>query len=181
MPSPPLEPAVLSLLEIIASALPDGALVIDREQRIILHNRVFAGWYPKPVARKLATIPCHEAICLSSCEEHGCVAKQCMDMGRVRYDEVDAKLSGVEEHRKVIVSGGGIPGPKGRVDHAMVIIRDVTDEANVQVKYQTMLESTARERAAIQMALRERTARLVEVATALADLRELTVELQRGG
>lgn len=177
----PLEAPILSLLEIVGGALPDGALLVDREQRIVQHNRVLVGWYPKPVARKLSGMTCKEALCLSICDQQGCVAKQCMDLGRVRYDEVDARLAGTDEVRKVIVSAGGIPDARGKTDHALVIIRDVTDEANVQGKYQQMLETTARERAATQALFRERTARLIEVAQALADLRELAVELQRSG
>lgn len=181
MPPAPLEAQTLALIELIGGALPDGALLVDRDQRIVQHNRVLVGWYPKPVARKLATMTCKEALCLSICEQQGCVARQCMELGRVRYDEVDARFAGTDESRKVIVSAGGIPDARGRMDHALMMIRDVTDEANVQGKYQQMLETTARERAATQALLRERTARLIEVAQALADLRELTVELQRSG
>jgi PAS domain-containing protein len=181
VPISPLDPVTLSLLEIVANALPDGAILVNREQRIVQHNRVFAGWYPKPVARKLGGMTCKDALCLSICEQQGCIAQQCMELGRVRYDEVDARLAGTDEARKVIVSAGGIPDARGHIDHTLMIIRDVTDEANVQGKYQQMLETTARERAATQALLRERTARLIEVAQALADLRELAVELQRSG
>ena len=79
-------------------------------------------------------------------------------------DEISGVIVGDPEAKKLrfILSAIPITDESGQHVGALEIQRNVTDEAEVQVKYQEMLETEARERERLATQIRARTKELLE-------------------
>src|SRR5215470_6577590 len=119
-----------------ADAIIDSWFIVDHERNIVEFNRTFYGMLPRNVAREL-----------NICKEQ-CIAHQCWrDHRQVRLDEIKGVVPGGDGgEMRFILSALPIYDDAGNPIGALEIQRNVTDEATVQVKYQEMLESEARER-----------------------------------
>jgi hypothetical protein len=92
-----------------------------------------------------------------------CIAKQCWtDNRHVRLDEISGSIAGEAGKLRFILSAVPITDERGNHVGALEIQRNVTDEAVVQVKYQEMLETEARERERLANQVRMRTKELLE-------------------
>jgi len=82
----------------------------------------------------------------------------------VRLDEITGTVIGDAEGQQLrfILSAVPITDEAGNHIGAVEIQRNVTDEAVVQVKYQEMLETEARERERLATQIRTRTKELLE-------------------
>ena len=108
------------------------------------------------------------------------VAKECIEAGRhVRLDEISVKMTGSDDELRMILSGIPLRTDE-QVVGALVILRKVTDEAMIQVKYQEMLETEARERERLMDQMRERTSALVETNELLLNLQQELMEYKKG-
>ena len=129
----------------VASVIVDSYFVVDTERRIVDFNRAFFALLPRQVARGLKGKRCYEVIELNICKSE-CIAKQCWtDNRHVRLDEISGQIAGESQKLRFILSA--VP---------------ITDEAVVQVKYQEMLETEARERERLANQIRMRTKELLE-------------------
>jgi len=109
------------------------------------------------------------------------VVQECMQTGRhVRLDEIPIRAQGAEEELRVILSAIPLKKPDDEVTGALVILRNVTDEAMIQVKYQEMLETEARERERLVEQIKERTGSLVDANELLLDLQRELMEYKKG-
>ncbi len=154
----------LSEFKRTASAIVDSYFIVDGERNIIDFNRAFYAMLPRQVARGLKGKKCYDVIELNICKER-CIAKQCWDSGRhVRLDEITGTVIGDAEgqQQRFILSAVPITDESGKSIGALEIQRNVTDEAVVQVKYQEMLETEARERERLATQIRSRTKELLE-------------------
>lgn len=148
----------------VASAIVDSYFVVDTERRIVDFNRAFFAMLPRQVARGLKGKRCYEVLELNICKSE-CIAQQCWaDNRHVRLDEISGKVLGDPDAKELrfILSAVPITDETGTAVGALEIQRNVTDEAVVQVKYQEMLETEARERERLANQIRVRTKELLE-------------------
>jgi PAS domain-containing protein len=147
-----------------APAIVDSYFVVDRERRIVDFNRAFYALLPRQMARGLKGKKCYEVIELNICRDN-CIAQQCWrDSRHVRLDEINGAIVGDADAKKLrfILSAIPITDDTGQHVGALEIQRNVTDEAEVQGKYQEMLENEARERERLATQIRARTRELLE-------------------
>jgi PAS domain S-box-containing protein len=167
---------IIESFKSISDVVIDSYVITDRESRILDYNRAFFALFPRQVARKLKGMTFREVM-----QVERDVAKECMEMGRhVRLDEISVKMIGGEEELRMILSGVPIKQPDGTTTGAVVILRNVTDEAMIQVKYQEMLETEARERERLTEQIRERTLALVDANDLLLSLQRELVDYKKG-
>lgn len=146
----------------VASAIVDSYFVVDTERQIVDFNRAFFALLPRQVARGLKGKRCYEVIELNICKTD-CIAQQCWTNNRqVRLDEISGSIVGEAQKLRFILSAVPITDERGAHVGALEIQRNVTDEAVVQVKYQEMLETEARERERLANQVRMRTKELLE-------------------
>ena len=146
----------------VSSAIIDSYFLIDTERRIVDFNRAFHALLPRSVARGLKGKHCFEVLELNICK-HECIAEQCWaDSRHVRLDEISGNIAGETRKLRFILSAVPITDAAGNHIGAIEIQRNVTDEAVVQVKYQDMLETEARERERLANQVRMRTKELLE-------------------
>ena len=148
----------------VASSIIDSYFVVDSERRIVDFNRAFFAMLPRNLARGLKGRHCYEVLELNICKSE-CIAVQCWaDNRHVRLDEISGKVAGDPEAKdlRFILSAVPITDEAGAAVGALEIQRNVTDEAVVQVKYQEMLETEARERERLANQIRARTKELLE-------------------
>jgi PAS domain-containing protein len=146
----------------VANAIVDSYFIVDSERRIVDFNRAFFALLPRQLARGLKGKHCYEILELNICQNE-CIAKQCWANDRhVRLDEISGNIAGETQRLRFILSAVPITDEAGTHVGALEIQRNVTDEAVVQVKYQEMLETEARERERIANQVRARTKELLE-------------------
>ena len=161
-PIPPALQQFLTEFKRVASAIVDSYFVVDTERRIVDFNRAFFALLPRQVARGLKGKRCYEVIDLNICKTE-CIAQQCWaDNRHVRLDEISGSIVGEAQKLRFILSAVPITDEHGNHVSALEIQRNVTDEAVVQVKYQEMLETEARERERLANQVRMRTKELLE-------------------
>jgi PAS domain-containing protein len=165
-----------------ASAIVDSYFVVDAERRIVDFNRAFYAMLPRQVARGLRGKKCYEVIELNICANE-CIAHQCWEAGRhVRLDEISGTVIGDSEAQQLrfILSAVPITDEQGQNIGALEIQRNVTDEAVVQVKYQEMLETEARERERLANQIRARTKELLETNQLLLKTQKELLQYKKG-
>ena len=151
----------------VNNAIVDSYFLVDTERRIVDFNRAFYALLPRNVARGLKGKKCYEVLSLNICKDR-CIAQQCwQDKKQLRLDEIIGNPAGAEKKQRFILSGLPILDDDGTPVGALEIQRDVTDEAEVQVKYQEMLDNEARERERLAGQIRSRTKELLEANQAL--------------
>lgn len=161
---PPALEQFLTEFKRVASVIVDSYFVVDTERRIVDFNRAFFAMLPRQVARGLKGRHCYDVIELNICQSE-CIAQQCWrDNRHVRLDEISGTITGdpTAQTLRFILSAVPITDENGAPIGALEIQRNVTDEAVVQVKYQEMLESEARERERLANQVRARTKELLE-------------------
>jgi PAS domain S-box-containing protein len=167
---------LLDAFKNISDVVIDAYYVVDPAGLILDYNRAFFAMFPRQISRKLKGMPIGEAVLA---ERN--VSKECMEAGRhVRLDEIPMRVQGAEETYRVILSGIPIKDGAGAVLGALVIIRNVTDEAMMQVKYQEMLENEARERERLAEQIKDRTSALVETSELLLGVQRELIEYKKG-
>jgi hypothetical protein len=152
----------LTEMKRVANAIVDSYFVVDAERRIVDFNRAFFALLPRQVARGLKGKHCYEVLEHNICKT-ACIAQQCWaDNRHVRLDEISSQVAGETTKLRFILSAVPITDERGVHVGALEIQRNVTDEAVVQVKYQEMLETEARERERLANQVRARTKELLE-------------------
>jgi PAS domain-containing protein len=164
----------------VSDVIIDSWFVCDAERNIIDYNRAFFSLFPRQVARGLKGKKCYEALQLNICRDR-CIAQQCWgDKKQVRLDEIDGQPAGNEKPMRFILSAIPILDANGNPMGALEIQRDVTDEAVVQVKYQEMLDSEARERERLAGQIRSRTKELLETNQTLLRVQKELLSYKKG-
>jgi PAS domain-containing protein len=148
----------------VSNVIVDSYFVVDIERNIVDFNHAFFALLPRSVARGLKGKRCHDVIELNICSNN-CIANQCWSSGKqVRLDEITGKVAGEHDGQtlRFILSAVPIADEAGNHVGALEVQRNVTDEAVVQVKYQEMLETEAKERERLAHQVRIRTKELLE-------------------
>lgn len=160
----------------ISDVVIDAYFITDAEGRILDYNRAFFRLFPRQVARELGSLSVGEALPMERD-----VAAECMDTARhVRLDEIPVRPRGSDAPLRVILSAIPLARSDGGVAGALVILRNVTDEAAIQAKYQEMLETEAAERERLVERVAERTHALVEANELLLELQRELMEYKKG-
>ena len=153
----------------------DAYYIVDKDGHILEFNRMFYGLFPRNVARKLKGKTLGEVM-----EIERDIGAECMDAGRhVRLDEIVGRPKESEEAINMIMSGMPLRDGDETIIGALVILRNVTDEAMVQVKYQDMLETEARERQRLVEKVQERTRQLLTSNEALLGVQKELVDYKK--
>ena len=166
----------------VAPAIVDSYFVVDTERRIVDFNRAFFAMLPRQVARGLKGKHCYDVVEYNICRDE-CIARQCWTGNRhVRLDEIVGKVAGEAEAKQLrfILSAVPISDEHGQHVGALEIQRNVTDEAVVQVKYQEMLETEARERERLANQIRTRTKELLETNQLLLKTQKELLSYKKG-
>jgi PAS domain-containing protein len=146
----------------VASAIVDSYFVVDRDRKIVDFNRAFFALLPRQVARGLKGKHCYDVLSLNICKT-ACIAERCWtENHQIRLDEISGEIAGDPRKLRFILSAVPITDELGNHVGALEIQRNVTDEAVVQVKYQEMLETEARERERLANQVRARTKELLD-------------------
>jgi PAS domain-containing protein len=149
----------------VGPALVDSYFIVDSERRIVDFNRAFYAMLPRSVARNLKGKKCFEVLELNICKDK-CIAHQCWREARpVRLNEITGKVLGRDDddaNLRFILSAVPITDDSGEPVGALEIQRNVTDEAEVQLKYKAMLDAEARERERLAAQIRARTRELLK-------------------
>jgi PAS domain-containing protein len=165
----------------VSDALIDSWFVVDNDRNIVDFNRTFFGMLPRNVARGLKGKKCYEVLELNICKDQ-CIAHLCWrDKRQVRLDEIKGTVPGGEQgEMRFILSAIPIYDASGAQIGALEVQRNVTDEATVQVKYQEMLESEARERERLAQQIRARTKELLETNQTLLKIQKELLAYKKG-
>lgn len=170
-----MEP-VLGQIRALGAAFLDGWFVVDGDRRIIEFNSQFRGLFTRSQARQLNGSQCCQFLALGVCEGGACLARRCIeDQAPVRYDEITATREGDGETLRVIASAAPITTEDGSVA-ALVVLRDVSDAADVQRKYKSVHEQHAREKDALRDVIARKTKELMD---ANMELNRIQKELMR--
>ena len=164
----------------VSSALVDSYFVVDRERRIVDFNRAFFALLPRQLARGLKGKHCFDVLELNICKT-ACIAQQCWtDNHQIRLDEISGNIAGETRKLRFILSAVPITDEQGNHVGALELQRNVTDEAVVQVKYQEMLETEARERERLANQVRARTKELLETNQLLLQTQKELLAYKKG-
>jgi hypothetical protein len=175
----PVLAAFIAQFKQVSDAIIDSWFVVDNDRNIVDFNRTFFSMLPRNVARGLKGKKCYEVVELNICKE-ACIAEQCWrDHRQVRLDEIKGSVAGGDEMR-FILSAIPIYDGNGKPVGALEIQRNVTDEATVQVKYQEMLESEARERERLAQQIRARTKELLDTNQSLLKIQKELLGYKKG-
>jgi PAS domain-containing protein len=173
--------AFLAQFKLVSDAIIDSWFIIDTDRNIVDFNRAFFGMLPRAVARGLKGKKCYEVLELNICKE-ACIAQQCWrEHKQVRLDEINGRVPGADSGElRFILSGMPIYDQSGNPVGALEIQRNVTDEATVQVKYQEMLETEARERERLAAQIRSRTKELLDTNQTLLKVQKELLGYKKG-
>lgn len=166
----------------VAPAIVDSYFIVDSDKTIVDFNRAFYSMLPRQVARGLKGKKSYEVLDLQFGDE-GDIIDQCWGQGRhVRFDEISGSVPGDRSGQELrfIVSATPISDENGEHVGALELLRNVTDEAEVQGKYQEMLESEARARERLASQIRTRTKELLETNQLLLKTQQELLSYKKG-
>jgi PAS domain-containing protein len=164
----------------ISDIVIDSFFVVDAERTILDFNRAFFAMLPRNLARGLRGKKCYDVLELDICKER-CIAQHCWQTRKhVRFDEIAGRVAKSDRKLAFILSALPFFAADGSIQGAMVIHRNVTDEANVQSKYQEMLETEKRERERLMHIIRTRTKDLLDSSNQLLAVQRELMAFRRG-
>lgn len=170
--------AAIEKIRAVAAAIVDPWFVVDEADKVIAYNDAFYGVFPPPVARKLSTKTCREVAEIPACATDTCLRRACVAEGAMRLDEVEVKIAGAA--RQMILSAAPVSLGDG-VQGALIVLRDVSDEARVQREYQRLREQVTRLERELEERVAARTRDLLAANAELNRLERELARLRRGG
>lgn len=158
----------------------DSYMLIDDQRNIVDFNRAFFSMLPRALARGLRGKKCHDVMHLEICKDR-CIAEQCWKTRQhVRLDEIHGTLARTDRKLAFIISALPFFHENGSPKGALIIQRNVTDEALVQTKYQEMMENERRERERLKHIIRQRTKDLLDTNQRLLAVQTELLDFRRG-
>lgn len=172
--------SMVDRIKALSDVIIDGYFVVEADRSIVHFNQAFYSMLPRTLSRGLTGKKCYDVLDLDICRDR-CIAKQCWEAGRaVRLDEISGTVARGERRLTFILSALPFFAEDGSVEGALVIQRNVTDEAQVQSKYQEMLENEKRERERLKYIIRTRTKDLMETSRRLLAVQKELLDFRRG-
>jgi len=172
---------VLALIRPIEEVIVDPFFVVDARRVVIHFNRAFVAMLPRAIARGLRGKKLEDVVEFHLPDDPKCIVTRCWEAGTaIRLDEIPGNLARGDIQMTFILSALPFYDEQGKPTAAMVVQRNVTDEAQVQTKYQEMLETTGRERDQLKQVIRERTKDLLATNDQLLRVQRELMALKRG-
>ncbi len=168
----------LDALKRVAPVMTDPWYLVDAQDRIVDFNAAFFALFPRSVSRSLKGLHCREALALPPCAGEGCLRRSCGKSGSLRLDELDVPLG--DQTLRLVVTAMAVELPGGDTG-ALIVLRDMTDMAGMQQRYQKLMDEVEHERAGLRAQLDERTRELLAANEELNRLERELAALRRGG
>jgi len=170
----------MKALEQFSGALLDAWVVVDGRMKILQFNRVFYSLFPKNVARKLDGAKLGAALTFETQGAALDLAGDCMSRrSALRYDEIVGRVPGAPALH-LIAAAAPLDAADGSVGGAILCLRDVTDEAQVQSKYKTMLDQEARQRELLEQQVRDTRGEMVQLSDRLSSVEAELLDYKKG-
>lgn len=170
----------LDQIRAVAGVVIDSYFVVDAERTVLEFNRAFYSMLPRATARGLRGKKCYEVLELEICRER-CIAEQCWKAKQsVRLDEIKGQVVKGDRQLSFILSALPFFREDGSPLGALVVHRNVTDEAQVQTKYQEMLDNEKRDRERMVHTIRTRTKELLSTSQQLLAVQRELMAFRRG-
>ncbi len=167
--------AHLERIRSVGAAFLDAWVAVDGDRKVVDFNPNYRAMFSRAQARKLKGSTCCQFLKLSACEG-GCLAKKCIDEDTpVRLDEVPAVLEGEDRERRLIASAAPLDGAA-----ALIVLRDVSDAADVQRKYKEMLERETREKEGLREEIVRKTKELMDTNMELNRVQNELMRFKKG-
>ncbi len=172
---------ILGQIEAIEEVIIDPLFVVDAKREIVHFNRAFYSMLPRGVARGLKGKSIDDVLSLDLGGDEPCVVRRCWKAAKhLRLDEIGGKIQRTDKSLTFIVSALPFFDESGEPTGAAIALRNVTDEAQVQVKYQDMLDNAKREREELEHLIRSRTKDLLESSQQLLAAQRELLAFKRG-
>jgi len=153
--------------KVISEVVFDAYFLTDKDGLITEYNRMFYALFPRSIARKLKGVKLTEVMTLPV----DIVTETLSTQQHMRLDEIIAQVQDMEEYR-FSLSSLILTNDSGETVGSLVLMRNVTDEAMIQIKYQEMLEQEEKARELLIDELKQRTESLIETSTKYFALKE---------
>lgn len=133
----------IDILREISDNLSDPVFLVDRAFNVWYSNRAFDGAIGVRMnSRRYQSRPCHELLGLDICEK-ACVMNQAIESGRnIRLAEIEGVPVG-GERRHFHINAIPLTRKSGDSFGAMIILRDVTAEAEIHRKYKELIQKNS--------------------------------------
>lgn len=176
----PEQSTFVAKLKALSGALLDAYVVVDPTQQILDFNRVFYSLFPRSVARKLKAERLDSVLKLELAGEPLDLVSKCLETSStLRYDEIRGHITD-SEPISLIAAASPLLAEGDVVEGAFLCLRNVTDEAQVQSKYRTMLDHEARQRELLEQRIRDTEAELVTIKDELNRVEEALRNYEKG-
>ncbi|MCA9562770.1 MAG: PAS domain-containing protein [Myxococcales bacterium] len=164
----------------LSGGLLDAFVLLGSDRKVLEFNRPFFALFPRSVARHLKKSSLDEVMTFLNAGEQLDLVGECQSRNApVRYDEIVGQVKeGDEVH--LIASAAPLQVEGEAEGFVFVSLRNVTDEAQVQTKYKTMLAEEARQRELLQQEIRQAQSELVRVKDALNEVEDELRAYQKG-
>ncbi len=173
--------ALLARIRALGAVFVDAYVVVDAERRLIDFNPHYRAFFSRAQARRLKGSTCCAFMRLGVCAGDTCLARRCLEAGEnVRYDEIPAEIEGEAAPRQVIASAAPVGEPSEGGPVALILLRDVSDAAGVQRKYQDMLERETRQKEKLREEIARKTKELVDTNQQLNRVQKELLTLRKG-
>jgi signal transduction histidine kinase len=129
--------APLPSAEALSALIIDAYYIVDADDRIVSYNTAFRNMFGRSMMRTLREARCRDAAFLP-CNGGQCLRERCAAEGAIHLYELEttgADGKGNPVALRLNVTAGPVTLPNGQPG-TMIILRDVTDEAAIQAKYQ---------------------------------------------
>jgi hypothetical protein len=171
---------MLDRIKTVSDVIIDSYFVIDPNRTILDFNQTFFSMLPRSVSRGLKGKKCYDVLKLDICKER-CIAHQCWEAKKhIRLDEIDGNVEKTDRRLTFILSALPFFKEDGSPEGAWVIHRNVTDEAQVQVKYKEMLDLEKREHERLMYIIRTRTKDLLQTSQQLLNVQKELMAFRKG-
>ncbi|HYV49287.1 MAG TPA: ATP-binding protein [Myxococcaceae bacterium] len=129
--------APLPSAEALSALIIDAYYIVDADDRIVSYNMAFRNMFGRAMMRTLREARCRDASFLP-CHGGQCLRERCAAEGAIHLYELETTATdqkGNPVQLRLNVTAGPVTLPNGQPG-TMIILRDVTDEAAIQAKYQ---------------------------------------------
>ncbi|HEY8209740.1 MAG TPA: PAS domain-containing sensor histidine kinase [Myxococcaceae bacterium] len=129
--------APLPSAEALSALIIDAYYIVDADDRIVSYNMAFRNMFGRAMMRTLREARCRDASFLP-CNGGQCLRERCAAEGAIHLYELETTASDAKGNPVALrlnVTAGPVTLPNGQPG-TMIILRDVTDEAAIQAKYQ---------------------------------------------
>ena len=172
---------ILEQIKPVEQVIIDPFFVVDAEREIVHFNRAFFSMLPRSIARGLKGKKIGDVLEYEIGDEEDCIVRRCWAARKhIRLDEIQGRIKKSDRQLTFILSALPFFDDEEQPAGAMVVQRNVTDEAQVQVKYQEMLEGAKRERDELKHVIRARTKDLLETSQQLLAVQRELMAFKRG-